>query len=67
MHDNVTELLSVEQAADRLNVTVRFIRRLVAERRIAVYRIGRHVRLRADDIEAFIAAARREAIRRRRP
>jgi excisionase family DNA binding protein len=64
MHDDVTELLDVHQAAERLNVSERFIRRIVAERRIAVYRIGRHVRLREHDIEAFIAAARQEPRRR---
>ena len=66
MSDNIIELLDVHQAAKRLNVSERFIRRIVAERRIAVHRIGRHVRLRADDIESFIAAARQEP-RKRRP
>jgi excisionase family DNA binding protein len=38
-------LLTVEEAADRLGTSVRFVRRLVAERRIAYVKVGRHVRL----------------------
>jgi excisionase family DNA binding protein len=53
-------LLSVEQAAERLGTSVRFVRRLVAERRIAYVKVGRHVRLDPTDVEAFIAASRVE-------
>ena len=38
-------LLSVEQAAERLGTSVRFVRRLVFERRIAYVKLGRHVRV----------------------
>jgi excisionase family DNA binding protein len=51
-------LLSVEQAAERLGTSVRFVRRLIAERRIAYVKVGRHVRLDPTDVEAFIAASR---------
>jgi excisionase family DNA binding protein len=51
-------LLTVEEAADRLGTSVRFVRRLVAERRIAYVKVGRHVRLDPADVEAFIAASR---------
>jgi excisionase family DNA binding protein len=54
------ELLTVEQAASILNVSIRFIRRLVAERRIAVVRLGRHIRFARSDLDAFIAAGREE-------
>jgi excisionase family DNA binding protein len=53
-------LLSVEQAAERLGTSVRFVRRLIAERRIAYVKVGRHVRLDPDDVEAFITASRVE-------
>jgi excisionase family DNA binding protein len=53
-------LLGVEEAADRLGTSPRFIRRLIAERRIAFTKIGRHVRIDTDDIDAFIAAGRVE-------
>jgi excisionase family DNA binding protein len=51
-------LLTVEEAADRLGTSVRFVRRLVAERRIAYVKVGRHVRLDPGDVEAFIVASR---------
>ena len=51
-------LLTVEEAAERLGTSVRFVRRLVAERRIAYVKFGRHVRLDPADVEAFIAASR---------
>jgi excisionase family DNA binding protein len=53
-------LCTVEQAAERLNTTPRFIRRLIAERRIAFVRLGRHVRIEEDDLEAFISGGRVE-------
>ena len=51
-------LLSVEQAAERLGTSVRFVRRLVFQRRIAYVKLGRHVRITARDLDAFIAARR---------
>jgi excisionase family DNA binding protein len=54
-------LLTVEEAADRLGTSVRFVRRLVFERRIAYAKLGRHVRIARCDLDAFIAAGRIEA------
>jgi excisionase family DNA binding protein len=54
-------LLTVEVAAERLGTSTRFVRRLVAERRIAYVKVGRHARLDPADVEAFIAARRVEA------
>jgi excisionase family DNA binding protein len=53
-------LLTVEEAAERLGTSVRFVRRLVAERRIAYVKVGRHVRLDPTDVESFIAGSRVE-------
>ncbi|MGQ0467147.1 MAG: helix-turn-helix domain-containing protein [Sporichthyaceae bacterium] len=53
-----TQLYTVDEAAQRLNTTPRFIRRLVAERRIAFTRLGRHVRIAGDDLDAFVAQGR---------
>jgi excisionase family DNA binding protein len=39
------QLLSVKQAAELLGTTVRFPRRLVAERRVRFVPVGRHVRI----------------------
>ena len=51
-------LLTVDQAAEALNTTPRFVRRLIAERRICFHHLGRHVRIRQSDVEAFVAAGR---------
>jgi excisionase family DNA binding protein len=51
-------LLTVEEAADRMNTKVRFIRRLIAERRIAYVKLGRHVRIAEADVAAFVEASR---------
>ena len=54
-------LLTVEQAAARLGTTDRFIRRLRTERRIPVVKLGKHIRIDSDDLDAYIAASRQEA------
>ena len=63
------KLLTVEEAAERLNTTVRFPRRLIEERRIAFVHVGRNVRIPEAALDAFIAAGLVEPIittRRRR-
>jgi excisionase family DNA binding protein len=55
-------LLTVDQAAERFGTSTRFVRRLIAERRIPFTKLGRHVRLDTADIEAFITAGRVEAL-----
>ena len=59
----VDTLLTVEEAAEYMNTTARFVRRLVAERRIAFVKLGRHVRLSITDIDAFVKAGRVEPVR----
>jgi excisionase family DNA binding protein len=54
-------LLTVEEAAERLGTSVRFVRRLIFDRRIAYTKLGRHVRIAACDLDAFIVAGRVEA------
>jgi excisionase family DNA binding protein len=54
-------LLTVEQAADRLGTSERFVRRLIAERRIAYCKLGRHVRITEADLINFVATGRVEA------
>ncbi len=61
------ELLTVQQAAQRLGTSVRFVWRLRAERRIAVVKLGKHVRIDSDDLDAYINAGRQEPGRRSRP
>jgi excisionase family DNA binding protein len=54
-------LLSPQEAADRLGTSVRFVRRLIFERRIPYTKLGRHVRIATSDLDAFITAGRIEA------
>lgn len=58
------ELLDVAGAAAHLGTPVRFIRRLIAERRIPFYKLGRYVRIDKADLDRFIADGRVEAARR---
>lgn len=53
---NTTDLVDVVEAAQRLGTPVRLVRRLIAERRIRFYKVGRYVRLDPADLNAFIAA-----------
>jgi excisionase family DNA binding protein len=55
-------MLTVEQAATRLGTSPRFVRRLIAERRIAFHRVGRLVRITESDLVAFVDAGRVEPI-----
>jgi excisionase family DNA binding protein len=47
-------LLTVEAAADRLSTSPRFVRRLIAERRIEFVKVGRHVRISESVLTDFI-------------
>ena len=42
--DRIPQLLSIEELAARLGITVRHVRRLVAEKRVPYYKGGRLVR-----------------------
>jgi excisionase family DNA binding protein len=55
---------TVSEAAEHLNTSVRLVRRLVAERRIAFHKVGAHVRLARANLDAFVLAGRMEAITR---
>jgi excisionase family DNA binding protein len=56
------QYLDVPEAARYLNTSVRFVRRLIAERRIAFHKFGAHVRLALVDLDAFVMAGRVEPI-----
>jgi excisionase family DNA binding protein len=66
MSKTTGKLLTVHQAADRLGTSVRFPRRLIAERRIVFVRVGRHVRIPEGGIDELIASGTVEPIDRRR-
>jgi excisionase family DNA binding protein len=46
--------LTIEAAAERLGVTPRLVRRLVTERRIGFVRVGKFIRLRQEDLDAYL-------------
>ncbi len=52
--------LTLIEAADYLNVSERYVRRLVAERRIAFHKVGHLLRFQAEDLQAFFEAGRVE-------
>jgi excisionase family DNA binding protein len=57
-------LLTVVQAAERLGTKPRFVRRLIAERRIEFHHLGRHVRISEKALADFIKAGRVEPLTR---
>lgn len=52
--------LDVAGAAEWLGVDERFVRRLVAERRVTYYKVGRYLRFDAADLDSFLEAGRVE-------
>ncbi len=54
--------LTVPETAVYLNTSERFVRRLVAERRIAFHHVGRHVRFALSDLDEWLTAGRVEPI-----
>ena len=52
------QLLTVDVAAERLSTSARFVRRLIAERRIEFVMVGRHVRISEPALAEFIEAGR---------
>jgi excisionase family DNA binding protein len=56
------EHYSVAESAEYLSTSVRFVRRLIAERRITFYKVGRHVRLKRVDLEEFVSLGKVESV-----
>jgi excisionase family DNA binding protein len=66
-HTTTTDrLLTVEEAAELLNTSPRFIRRLIGERRIRFTHVGRHVRIPESAVRELIAAGTVEPVTRSR-
>lgn len=59
-------LLDINQLAERLGVTERFVRRLVEERRIPFLKIGKYVRFDPQDVDDWIDEQRIDATPYRR-
>ena len=58
----MSRMLTITQAADQLGTGPRFVRRLIAERRIPFHKVGRHVRIDEADLINFVASGRIEAM-----
>jgi excisionase family DNA binding protein len=52
------ELLTADELAARFKTTPRFVRRLVAERRIEFVKVGRAVRFTPEAVEVFLDSHR---------
>ena len=53
-----TDLLDIDTAAKRLAVPERFMRRLVAERRIPYLKVGKYIRFDPADLDDWLADCR---------
>jgi excisionase family DNA binding protein len=51
-------MLTPEEVAERLNISLRFIRRLCHERRVPYTKVGKFVRFDAEELEAWIMTHR---------
>ncbi|MCC5954197.1 MAG: helix-turn-helix domain-containing protein [Acidimicrobiia bacterium] len=63
-HDGTTraggpiEWLSTGEAASRLGITARTLYRFIDEGQLPAYRLGRVIRLKADEVDTFIESCR---------
>lgn len=55
-------LLNVDEAAEHLTVTPRFVRTLVSERRVPFLKIGKFVRFDVRDLDAWLDGCRVEMV-----
>lgn len=56
------KLLTIEAAAAHIGMSPRYVRRLIADRRIVFYRLGRAVRIDPADLAAHVHSGRVEPI-----
>jgi excisionase family DNA binding protein len=59
--NSVEPPLTIQEAAAYLNVSLRYMRRLVSERRITYHKVGHFLRFRVGDLDRFLTAGRVEA------
>lgn len=58
----MTELLTLDDVAERLLVSRRTVERLVGAGRIRVVRVGRRVRVKSTELEAYLGAQRGRSV-----
>jgi|GraSoiStandDraft_16_1057320.scaffolds.fasta_scaffold653047_1 excisionase family DNA binding protein len=51
---SLTRLLTADEAAEILNVSLRTVRRLIAQQKLSIVRVGRAVRIRPEALNALI-------------
>lgn len=56
--DSKAPLISVEQLADELGVSVRYVRRIIAERRIPYVKVGHLIRFQRDEVQRWVETNR---------
>jgi excisionase family DNA binding protein len=56
--NQIPGLMSIEQLAQRLGITVRHVRRLVAEKRVPYYKVGSLVRFDSAEIKVWLDSRR---------
>lgn len=66
MKPETDRLFTVDETAEALNTKPRFVRRLIAERRIRFTHVGRHVRIPESAIRELIQAGMVEPVSRPR-
>ena len=57
-HTRLSRLLTIEEAAEFLNVSVRNVREQIYLRRLGIVKVGRLVRIEPSELEAFIERGR---------
>ncbi len=55
---DIPQLLTIDQLAQRLGITARHVRRLVAEKRVPYYEVGRLVRFDEAEITQWLHGRR---------
>jgi excisionase family DNA binding protein len=58
----VSRLVDVDGAAEHLSVSPRFVRRLIAQRRVPYLKVGKFVRFDMADLDAWLEACRVESV-----
>jgi excisionase family DNA binding protein len=54
VENEISDLMTVSQAAEYLNVPERFVRRIRYEGRIPAVKLGKHLRFKREDLDRFI-------------
>ena len=57
--DNIPQLITIDQLADRLGVTERYIRHLIAEKRVPYRKLGKLIRFADHEIAEWLDSTRR--------